>query len=154
MTDPAIASRTLPAELISVRVGDQLFALDIMAVREIRGWTTSTPIPHAPAYVLGMINLRGAVLPVLDLSSRLGLPPRSPGASSVVVVAELDGRPAGLLVDAVCDIITVEGHQVQDPPKLGDAAGSSFVRGVITMENEIVTLLDLDSALPDIALAA
>jgi purine-binding chemotaxis protein CheW len=140
-------------ELITIQVGEQMFALDIMTVREIRGWTVSTPLPHAPAYVLGMINLRGTVLPVLDLSSRLGLPPRSPDASSVVVVAELAGRPVGLLVDAVNDIITVEGAQIQAAPDVGEG-DADFVRGVITMENAIVTLLDLDTALPETALAA
>jgi purine-binding chemotaxis protein CheW len=140
-------------ELITIQVGEQMFALDIMTVREIRGWTVSTPLPHAPAYVLGMINLRGTVLPVLDLSSRLGLPPRSPDASSVVVVAELAGRPVGLLVDAVNDIITVEGAQIQAAPDVGEG-DADFVRGVITLEHAIVTLLDLDTALPETALAA
>ncbi|MCR5879029.1 chemotaxis protein CheW [Phenylobacterium sp. J367] len=140
-------------ELISIRVGEQMFALDIMKVREIRGWTASTPLPHAPSYVLGMINLRGTVLPVLDLSGRLGLPPRTPDASSVVVVAELAGRPVGLLVDAVCDIITVDAAQIQAAPDLG-SGDTDFVRGVITLETEIVTLLDLDTALPETALAA
>ena len=141
-------------ELISIRVDEQLFALDIMSVREIRGWSASTPLPHAPAYVLGMINLRGAVLPVLDLSSRLGLPPRSPDASSVVVVAELGDRPVGLLVDAVCDIITVDRAQIQAPPELGGDCGADMVRGVITLEDEIVTLLNLENALPEADLAA
>ncbi|HEY8616946.1 chemotaxis protein CheW [Phenylobacterium sp.] len=140
-------------ELITIEVGGQLFALNIMIVREIRGWTTSTPLPHAPVYVLGLINLRGTVLPVLDLSARVGLPARSPEASSVVVVAELTGRPVGLLVDAVCDIITVEASQIQPAPDLG-SGGSQFVRGVITLEDQIVTLLDLDGALPETAIAA
>ena len=141
-------------ELISIRVGDQMFALDIMTVREIRGWTASTPLPHAPSYVLGMINLRGAVLPVLDLSGRLGLAPRTPDASSVVVVAELAGRPVGLLVDAVCDILTVDAAQVQAAPDLGGHPDADFVRGVITLDTEIVTLLDLEGALPETAMAA
>jgi purine-binding chemotaxis protein CheW len=145
----------LPAsgsELISVKVGDQLFAIDIMSVREIRGWNTSTPLPHAPAYVLGMINLRGAVLPVLDLSARLGLAPRRPDSSSVVVVAELGGRPVGLLVDAVCDIVTLNDGELQAPPEVG--ADIRFVRGVITLGQDIIILLDLDDALPPLDLEA
>ncbi|HEY8616077.1 chemotaxis protein CheW [Phenylobacterium sp.] len=140
-------------ELISIRVGEQLFALDIMTVREIRGWSRSTPLPHAPGYLLGMINLRGAILPVLDLSGRLGLASREPDSSSVVVVAELSGRAVGLLVDAVCDIITVQPEQIQPPPDLGSTSGG-FVHGVITLEAGIITLLDLTGALPEGALAA
>ncbi|MDO8902278.1 MAG: chemotaxis protein CheW, partial [Phenylobacterium sp.] len=88
-------------ELITVVIGEQRFAIDIQLVREIRGWTTSTPLPNAPDYVLGVINLRGAVLPVLNLAARLGLPASEVRASSVVIVVDLVGRTVGLLVDAV-----------------------------------------------------
>lgn len=118
------------------------------------GRTPSGPLPHAPAYVLGMINLRGAVLPVLDLSSRLGLPPRSPDVSSVVVVAELGDRPVGLLVDAVCDIITVDRAQIQAPPELGRDCAADRSGASITLGDEIVTLLNLENALPEAGLAA
>jgi purine-binding chemotaxis protein CheW len=139
-----------PAEVISVSVREQLFALDIMCVREIRGWTASTTVPHSPAHVLGMINLRGAVLPVLDLAGLLGLPQRAPDASSVVVVAELGDNAFGLLVDAVCDILTVRAEDVQQAPTVG-AASARVVRGMIPMGDTIVTLLDLSE---DLAQAA
>jgi len=148
------AAAVLPVKLISVRVGEQLFALDIGVLREIRGWSTSTPLPQAPAYVLGMINLRGQVLPVLDLALRLGLAPSQPDASSVVVVAELGGRTVGLLVSAVCDIINVAPDRVQAAPDLGSPGRSAFVQGVITLGDEIVTYLDLHAALPETGLAA
>jgi purine-binding chemotaxis protein CheW len=134
------------SELITVRVGEQLFALDIMTVREIRGWSPSTPVPHGPDHVLGMINLRGVVLPVIDLAARLGLPRREPDNTSVVVVADLDGRPVGLMVDAVCDILTVSAGQVQAAPELGGHAG--LVSGVIPDGEQITTVLDLTNALP------
>ena len=154
MSVQTAGAAVLPAELISVRVGGQLFALDIMVVREIRGWSASTPLPRAPAFVLGMINLRGAVLPVLDLALRLGLPASRPDASSVVVVAELGGRAVGLLVSAVCDIITVAPDRVQPAPDLGEHGANELVQGVITLDAEIVTLLDLRAALPETELAA
>ena len=135
-------------ELIEVRIGDQQYAIDIMSVREIRGWTTSTPLPHAPAHVLGMINLRGAILPVDDLGARLGVGSTTPSASSVVVVAHIDGREVGLLVDAVCDIRTVTEGLLQPPPDIGDQGVREFVRGVMTTEAGIVSLLSLDSVLP------
>ncbi|WP_374574885.1 chemotaxis protein CheW [Phenylobacterium sp.] len=142
-------------ELIEVRIGDQQYAIDIMSVREIRGWTTSTPLPHAPAHVLGMINLRGAILPVVDLGARLGIGSTTPSASSVVVVAHINGREVGLLVDAVCDIITVTEGLLQPPPDIGDEAVREFVRGVMTTQAGIVSLLSLSSVLPaEIAQAA
>jgi purine-binding chemotaxis protein CheW len=140
-------------ELISITVGGQLFALDIMAVREIRGWTTSTPLPHAPAYVLGMINLRGTVLPVLALACFLTLPPCTPDKSSVVVVANLNDQPVGLLVDAVCDIINIQDDEIQTPPDMGGNQ-QRVVRGVVTIGDSIVTLLELDGAIPDLQAAA
>jgi len=94
-------------ELIVVEIGGQRFAIDIMSVREIRGWCASTRLPQSPAHVLGMINLRGSVLPVIDFSSRLGLGDSAPNAASVVIVAEIGDRLVGLLVEAVCDILTL-----------------------------------------------
>ncbi|MEK7429506.1 MAG: chemotaxis protein CheW [Pseudomonadota bacterium] len=136
------------AELISVRIGEQQFALDIMAVREIRGWTASTPMPHAPSYVVGMINLRGVVLAVVDLGARLGLGACQPDSSSVVVVAHIRGIPVGLLVDAVCDIIAVTEDMVQPPPSLGTEEVREFVQGIISTDDGIVTLLSLEQVLP------
>jgi len=142
------------SELISVRIGEQQFALDIMAVREIRGWTASTPLPHSPSYVMGMINLRGVVLAVIDLGARLGLSTRTPDSSSVIVVAHIDGVPVGLLVDAVCDIIQVSEDMVQPPPGVGANDVNEFVQGIISTDEGIVTLLRLDQVLPAERVAA
>src|SRR5580692_4288506 len=100
-------------ELISFRIGTQEFCVDIMAVREIRGWTSATPIPHSPNYVRGVINLRGAVLPIVDLAARLGFAVSEPTARSVIIVAHIGDRTVGLLVDAVSDILTVSDDLVQ-----------------------------------------
>lgn len=142
------------AELISVRIGEQAYAIDIMAVREIRGWTAATPLPHAPAHVLGMMNLRGAILPVIDLGARLGLGPASPNASSVVVVAQIGDAQMGLVVDAVSDIITVTEGLIQAAPDVGSEASKTFVYGVMTTDTGIVSLLSLDHILPAEAQAA
>jgi purine-binding chemotaxis protein CheW len=136
------------AELISVRLAGNLFALDIMSVREIRGWSASTPLPHAPPHVLGMINLRGQVLPVIDLSTLLGLGPSTPGPSSVVVVTQMEGVQAGLLVDAVCDIITIAPGELQDVPEVG--AVTEFVDGILATPEGIVSVLALRNALPEV----
>src|SRR5215475_15482288 len=92
-------------ELISFRIGAQEFCVDIMAVREIRGWTQATPLPQAPNYVCGVINLRGAVLPIVDLSARLGLGVTQPDVRNVIIVVRIGPRLVGLLVDAVSEIL-------------------------------------------------
>ena len=135
------------AELISVRIGAQAYAIDIMAVREIRGWTAATPLPHAPAHVLGMMNLRGAILPVIDLGARLGLGPASPSSSSVVVVAQIGEMQMGLVVDAVSDILTVTEGLIQPVPDVGSES-HAFVAGVMTIDTGIVSLLALDHVMP------
>lgn len=135
-------------EVIVVGIGGQQFAIDIMSVREIRGWTASTPLPGSPDHVLGMINLRGAVLPVVDLGARLQLGESSPGGSSVVVVAQIHDRQVGLLVDAVEDILAVTDDMLQPTPDIGSRAARAFVAGVMTTDSGIVSLLSLDEVLP------
>jgi purine-binding chemotaxis protein CheW len=136
-------------ELIIVEISGQRFAIDIMSVREIRGWCASTRLPQAPAHVLGMINLRGSVLPVVDFSSRLGLGESEPNTASVVIVAEVGDRLVGLMVDAVCDILTLGEGMLQPAPDLGAPRVHEFVRGVITTQGGIVTLLSLEAVIPD-----
>lgn len=141
-------------ELITVVIGEQRFAIDIQLVREIRGWTSSTPLPNAPDYVLGVINLRGAVLPVLNLAARLGLPASEARSSSVVIVVDLVGRTVGLLVDAVSDIINVGEGEIQPAPVIGAASSKGLARGMITTEEGIITLIDMSGILPTPELVA
>jgi purine-binding chemotaxis protein CheW len=135
-------------ELIIVEISGQRFAIDIMSVREIRGWCASTRLPQSPAHVLGMINLRGSVLPVVDFSSRLGLGDSEPNTASVVIVTEIGDRLVGLMVDAVCDILTLGEGMLQPAPDVGSPRVHEFVRGVITTNDGIVTLLSLDAVIP------
>jgi purine-binding chemotaxis protein CheW len=140
---------TQPYELISFLVKDQEFCVDIMAVREIRGWTTSTVLPHSPDFVLGVINLRGVVLPVIDLGARLGLGRSEPTSSHVIVVVQIRDNAIGMLVNAVCDILTVTDEMLQRPPRLGDSDLADMVIGIMTVEGRMITHLALDSILPE-----
>ena len=101
MTDHATATSADRRELISFRVGEQEYCVDIMAVREIRGWSPATTLPQSPSYMRGVINLRGAVLPIMDLACRLGMPVIEPTVRSVFIVVKAGDRTVGLLVDAV-----------------------------------------------------
>lgn len=102
-------------ELLTFRLADQEYALDIMSVREIRGWTRATPLPHAPHYMKGVINLRGTVLPVMDLAMRLGLPEREQNERNVIIVVKFEDVMTGLLVDAVSDIVALTKDDLQPP---------------------------------------
>ena len=135
-------------ELVSFRIGDQEFCIDIMSVREIRGWTPATPIPHAPRYVRGVINLRGAVLPIVDLASRLGLPFTEPSARHVIIVTQIGERMAGLLVDAVSDILSLDRSSVQSTPDVTSSLAKSFVNGVIALEGRMVSMITLENIMP------
>jgi purine-binding chemotaxis protein CheW len=141
-------------ELLSVRIGAQEFAMDIRSIREIRGWIASTHLPHAPSFIKGMINLRGTVLVVIDLAERLGLPSLEPSPASVVVVVEHGDKVAGLLVDAVCDIITVTDDMRQPTPETGTSTPREFVEGLIMMENRIISIVAIASLMPDTTVQA
>jgi purine-binding chemotaxis protein CheW len=135
-------------QFLAIRIGGQAFALSIRAIREIRGWCPVTPLPHAPGYVRGMINLRGNALAILDLARRLGLPAQEPGAASVVVVIEEAGNAAGLVVDAVSEIITITAAMRQPIPDTGDAMSRRFVEGLIMLNDRIMTIISLPAIMP------
>jgi len=131
------------SELISFRIGEQEFCVDIMAVREIRGGPPATPVPHSPRFVRGVINLRGAVLPVIDLADRLGLGTAVETARHVIIVVQIGSRIVGLLVDAVCDILSTADHVVQKTPDLAGDQMQNFVKGLIALEGRMISLIDL-----------
>lgn len=136
-------------ELISFRIGEQEFCVDIMAVREIRGWTAATPLPQAPSYVRGVINLRGAVLPIVDLSARLGLGATEPSVRNVIIVVRIGQRLVGLLVDAVSEVLTATPEMIQPTPDVSCDAVKTFVRGIIALEGRMVSWITLDRILPE-----
>ncbi len=135
-------------ELIAFRVGVQEFCVDVRCVREIRGWTPATALPHTPGYMRGVINLRGAVLPIVDLAARLGFGAVEPTARHVIIVAEIGQQLVGMLVDAVSDILTVTDDMVQPTPDIASEGAKAFLRGVMTMEGRMISLLSLERILP------
>ena len=150
MTDmSANASPTL-RELISFRIATQEFCVDITSVREIRGWTETTLVPLAPAYVRGVINLRGTVMPVVDMSLRLGRERTEPSDRHVIVVTYIGEQLVGLLVDAVCETLTLKDSDIQAAPDVGADAVQALVKGIIDVDGRMVTLIALDYVLPRI----
>jgi len=135
-------------EYITFRIGAQYFCIDIMAVREIRGWSPATAIPRAPGFVRGVINLRGIVLPIVDLAERLGFAPADPTPRHVIIVAQTRRQIVGLLVDAVSDIVAQPAQSVQPTPDVGSDEAKSFVLGVLAIEDRMIGLIALDSVMP------
>jgi len=154
MTDTVTQLNHDQIELISFRIGDQEFCVDIMAVREIRGWAPATPLPQTPPYMRGVINLRGAVLPILDLAVRLELPATEPSARSVIIVINADGRLVGLLVDAVSDILSVSRDVIQPTPDVACDRVRSFVRGLMSIDGRMISQIAIDRIMPDIEVMA
>jgi purine-binding chemotaxis protein CheW len=132
-------------ELISFRIGAQEFCVDIMTVREIRGWTPATALPQSPAFVKGVINLRGAVLPIIDLAARLGFANAEPTARHVIIVAQIGTQTVGLLVDAVSDILTVTDDLIQPTPDVASEMVRTFVRGLVAIDSRMISLITLDN---------
>lgn len=132
-----------PVELLTFQLSDQEYALDIMSVREIRGWTKATPLPHAPSFMRGVINLRGTVLPVMDLAERLGLPPRAHSDRNVIIVVKHDEVMTGLLVDAVSDIIALNVSDMQPPPDGATQGALSVIKSLTLIDERMIRVLDL-----------
>jgi purine-binding chemotaxis protein CheW len=136
-------------ELISFRVGQQEYCVDIMAVREIRGWSPATSLPQSPGYMRGVINLRGAVLPIMDLAVRLGMPMAEPTVRHVFIVVKADDRTIGLLVDAVSDILSITDDLVQPTPDVACDRVRNFIRGIISLDGRMISEISLDRLLPE-----
>ena len=135
-------------ELISFEIADQEFCIDISTVREIRCWSPATPMPQTPAYMLGVINLRGLVVPVLDLRNRLGLGRTEPSSRHVIVVIQHDGRVAGLLVDGVQETFQVDSSLLQAPPAMGSVATDRFVDAILPLDGRMLSRLVVGSLMP------
>ncbi len=136
-------------ELIAFRIGEQEFCVNIMSVREIRGWTPATPLPHAPPHVLGVINLRGAVLPIVDLSARLGMKPSQPTVRHVIIVTQARTQVVGLLVEAVSDILTITDDNIQPVPEVSSDLEKQYARGILAIDKRMICMIELDALFPE-----
>src|SRR5476649_1506865 len=134
-------------QYLTVNLADEEYGIDILAVREIRGWTSVTRIPQAPGYVLGVLNLRGAIVPVLDLRLRFGLSREEYSGTTVTVIITVAGRLFGIVVDAVSDVLDVEQSNVLPVPDMGTAVDTEYLKGLTSIGERMVLLLDADKLL-------
>ena len=131
-------------ELITFEVEGQVFGLDIMSIREIRAWTPTTRLPRVPHYVAGVVNLRGTVLPVVDLAARLGWHATEPTPRHAIIVTQLGAQVGGWIVDSVSDIVTVPDQTLQAPPPgVGNDSVVPFLEGLAAIEDKMVMVLNL-----------
>lgn len=156
MTGKAVRGDDLPAEggevrqeiqLACFRVGEQLYALDILRIKEIIRPQKLTPVPKAPPFIEGVINLRGAVIPVIDLRKRFDQPTAAADRKTRVIICSLSGRILGLVVDDVAEVRRYARQEVQSSPRFLRGKGAEFFLGVCRRGEELVMLLDLEKIL-------
>ena len=134
--------------MLSFVLGSETYGVDILRVQEIRGWSAVTKIPHAPSHVLGVLNLRGSIVPIVDLRMRLALERAEYTAVTVIIVLSVQcgasRRDFGVVVDAVSDVADVKAADVRPAPELGSTAATDYIRGLVPISERMVVLLDID----------
>src|SRR5277367_5206596 len=121
-------------EFISFAMGGDQYGVDIMAVHEIKGWSAITHLPKQPDYVRGVLNLRGVIVPIIDLRCRFGQGVTETTPMHIIIIVQIEGRQVGLLADRVLDIVACEASKVQKVPQVDDGGGANFLAGLITIE--------------------
>ncbi len=135
-------------QMLTFRLGEEKFGVDILRVQEIRGWSPVTRMPKAPRHVLGVLNLRGAFVPIIDLRRRFGLEPADFTSLTVIVVLSMETesgrREFGLVVDGVSDVVDVRPQDLQPVPNLAGRQDVEFLQGLATIQDQMVMLLDVN----------
>jgi purine-binding chemotaxis protein CheW len=142
-----VAAREATREVLVFVLGAEEYGVDILKVQEIRGYEKVTPIPAAPAYLKGVVNLRGIIVPVIDLRVKFGMADPRYDAFTVVVILRLAQRVIGVVVDGVSDVIALTSKEVKDAPQLGSLVDASFIAGLATQSDRMVLLLDIEKLL-------
>ena len=140
----AVMSRRETLEIIAFHLGDQQFCIRTTSIREIRGWAAATPLPHAPPEIMGVMNLRGTVIPIIDLAAKLGMRSHIDNRRGAIVVAEVGKSTVGLAVDQVSDILSISADLVQPLPAFARTFDSAYAHGIIPLDRGMVCFLNLD----------
>lgn len=134
-------------QFLTFLLASEIYGLDILKVQEIRGWSQTTPIPNAPSYIRGVINLRGEIVPILDVRRRFNMEEIEFTATTVVVVVNIQERTIGMVVDGVSDVIDVNSTELRPSPEFGSSIDSSFVSGLASVGEKMVIVLNIDEML-------
>ena len=142
--DPAAGSQ----QVLTFVLGNETYGVDILRVQEIRGFSAVTKIPHAPRHVLGVLNLRGSIVPIVDLRMRFSLERAEYNAVTVIIVLSVQSsngrRDFGVVVDGVSDVVDVKTAEVRPAPELGSATATEYILGLVPVADRMVVLLDID----------
>ncbi len=130
-------------QYITFTVNKEEYGIDIMSVLEIKGWTETTRLPNQPDYLRGVLNLRGAIVPIIDLRHRFGGGHTEASSINVVIIVSIEGRYIGILVDAVSDILTVSKNDIQAVPNVDGSSRENFLSGLVTLNERMVAILEL-----------
>ena len=135
-------------QVLTFVLGNETYGVDILRVQEIRGFTAVTKIPHAPSHVLGVLNLRGSIVPIVDLRMRFSLERAEYNAVTVIIVLSVQSstgrRDFGVVVDGVSDVVDVNKAEVRPAPELGSASATEYILGLVPVADRMVVLLDID----------
>jgi purine-binding chemotaxis protein CheW len=131
-------------EFISFSIGEDQYGVAIMSVREIKGWSGVTHLPKQPDYVRGVLNLRGVMVPIIDLRCRFGQGLTDATPVHVVIVVQVDNMTVGLLADRVLDIVSVEASQIRPVPQISRGSRANFLSGLVTVDEAMIALISLD----------
>ena len=138
-------------QYLTFMMADEEYGVDILAVQEIRGWEEATMIPNAPEYIRGVINLRGTIVPIMDLRIRFGLKQVEYSPVTVVIILKVENtngeRVMGIVVDAVSDVYTISDESTRRPPELTEDKNSGFIKGLVNVNEKMVILLDVNELL-------
>lgn len=137
-------------QLVTFRIGEEEFGVDILAVQEIIRMMQITMVPRAPEFIEGVINLRGKVIPVINMRTRFNKPTLNQDSNTRIVVMELENKIVGFLVDGVSEVLRIPESTVEDPPPVVAGIGAEYIRGIGKLDNRLLILLNLDSLLGSI----
>lgn len=144
------------AEFLAFTMGQEEYGLDILKVQEIRGYEAVTTLANAPDYFKGVVNLRGVIVPIIDMRIRFNLGKPTYDQFTIVIVLNLDGAVMGIVVDSVSDVTTLAAGQIRPAPQLGNAIGTDYLIGLGTIDERMLILIDIDKLMgsDDIGLAS
>ena len=142
-------AQTNLVEYISFAIGIDQYGVEIMSVREIKGWSGVTHLPKQPEYVRGVLNLRGVMVPIIDLRCRFDQGMTEATPMHIVIIVQIGARLVGLLADRVLDIVSIERSKIQPVPRMESAAGAEFLSGLVTVDDAMLALIDLQHLLSE-----